>query len=171
MPKAPKSLVVSRGSTASSQCSLSVLPCHISHTGPVDASSRYWRPTADADDGLLATSYFRGRKLRGRRVAVPEGYEGMVLKKTDRTMVLPTDIAAEEDDAVEDGDADEAREEAAEELQIADRVATFKHITIWNHETLPDRDEDVHIKGLTEWISFAEAVSKSPLCWAMTILS
>lgn len=160
MPKAPKSLSISRISTTSPKCSLNVLPCHINHTGPVDASSRYWRPTPDVDDTSVETSYFRGRKLRGRKVAVPEGYEGVILKKTDRTIILSTDDAAG-DAAGEDADdlGDETGEEAAEELQVAEQVASFNHITVWSHESLPDQNEDVYVRGLGEWIALAGAVS------------
>lgn len=83
--------------SASAVCTPNILPCRIHHDGPVEVSERYWNPVKD-DNGkteiqftrsflLSLTSisinagngqaaYFRGRKLRGRRVELPEGYEG-----------------------------------------------------------------------------------------------
>lgn len=52
-----------------------VVPCKISYNGPVDTQSRYWDPKSDEHG--TQTAYLRGRKLLGKTVALPEGYEGM----------------------------------------------------------------------------------------------
>ena len=66
------------------KCTPNLLPCRIHHSGPLKVHPRHWQPMAsscDSDDnnavpGDTLTSYFRGRKLRGRRVGVPAGYKG-----------------------------------------------------------------------------------------------
>lgn len=51
-----------------------ILPCAIKHNGPVQASERYWNP--EVDENGKQTAYFRGRKLQGRTVKLPAGYQG-----------------------------------------------------------------------------------------------
>jgi len=51
-----------------------ILPCKISFNGPVNASERYW--AIKNDESGQKTTYFRGRKLVGRDVSLPEGYSG-----------------------------------------------------------------------------------------------
>lgn len=43
------------------------------------------------------------------------------------------------------------------ETLIMDHTATFDHVMVWDHEAVPD-GEDVYVKGIEEWIGFAEAV-------------
>src|SRR5437763_1398465 len=76
------------------KCSPNVLPCRIHYDGPSKVTKRFWSPSletgkggrgtqsrfflhhADAAPDKTRTAYFRGRKLRGRPVNLPEGYEG-----------------------------------------------------------------------------------------------
>ncbi|CAI5466443.1 unnamed protein product [Closterium sp. Yama58-4] len=59
-----------------------LLPCCIEHNGPA-AVSRFFRPF-DAKDVTMADgtvpleAAFRGRRLLGRRLALPDGYTGDV---------------------------------------------------------------------------------------------
>ena len=91
------------------------------------------------------TAYFRGRKLRGRRVAVPEGYEGVVATPTERT-IRPA----------QNNSVDEAEPE--EPVKILEKQATFQDVMVWGHELMPAAD-DPFVKGVEEWVRFAEAVS------------
>jgi ribonuclease H2 subunit C len=43
------------------------------------------------------------------------------------------------------------------EVNIMEAKATFNEVVIWGHEMVPD-DEDVYVKGMEEWIGFAEAM-------------
>lgn len=52
-----------------------VLPCRIHHDGPIESTERFWAPRPDEDG--TQSAHFRGRKLRGRRVPLPDGYRGM----------------------------------------------------------------------------------------------
>lgn len=49
-------------------------------------------------------------------------------------------------------------EEEEEEITVLKEVGSFEKVIIWNHESMVDRD-DAFMKGLNEWIGFAEAVS------------
>jgi len=95
---------------------------------------------------------------------IPEGYEGVVLKKTGRTVVQRVGGGSDEAQhragpmmEEEEEDEDEGLEDN-EELQVVKQVAAFDHVVVWNHETLPDPLEDPYSKGITEWIGFADAV-------------
>jgi len=117
-------------------------------------------------------AYFRGRKLRGRTVKVPEAYEGtpcqlpqvlplhilrlstgIVTKSTDR--VLPNEPAQMDSAVPDDPDCHEL--EAAEPVKVLEAVAIFDKVTVWGHDQVPAAD-DTFIKGIEEWIAFAEAI-------------
>jgi ribonuclease H2 subunit C len=143
-----------------------ILPCSIKHNGPIPTSERYWAPKAEEDG--TSTAYFRGRKLRGRNVKVPEGYRGVVLQKTDQTLSThaqqPSGAALaeqlrrmEEDYADDDGDEMDVSVEKEAEVKIMETKATFDEVVIWGHEMVPD-EEDVYVKGMEEWVGFAEAM-------------
>ncbi|KAM0716086.1 hypothetical protein Q7P37_008600 [Cladosporium fusiforme] len=128
-----------------------ILPCAIKHNGPISAAERYWNPATEQDG--TSTSYFRGRKLRGKKLALPESYEGAILEKTEKKIVpKPTIPVPGEDGGLED----EAAPKEIETL-IMDKTATFDHVMVWDHEAVPDC-EDVYVKGVEEWIGFAEAM-------------
>ena len=85
-------------------------------------------------------------------MAVPEGYRGVVVKKAD----------GEEGGKRRDEENEENRkkeEELEEEgIKVLEEVATFEELVVWGHEAVPEAD-DVFVKGVEEWIRFAEAVS------------
>ncbi|KAL3476249.1 ribonuclease H2 non-catalytic subunit-domain-containing protein, partial [Aspergillus californicus] len=131
----------------SDNCTPNILPCRIHHDGPVSSLDRYWTPTPDEKDKSLQTAYFRGRKLRGRRVQIPEGYEGIVATHTDREM--PTTI---DDTSISGEEA-----ELEEPVKILEKQATFDDYVVWGHETIPAAD-DPFVKGVEEWVKFAETM-------------
>jgi ribonuclease H2 subunit C len=135
--------------TTDKQVTPNVLPCAIKHNGPVSAAERYWNPSTEQDG--TTTSFFRGRKLRGKKIALPEGYEGAVLQKTDKKVIAKPSMPIPGD---EDG-ADNAPKEI--ETLVMDQHARFEEIMIWEHEAVPE-GTDVYVKGIEEWIGFAEAV-------------
>ena len=96
-------------------------------------------------------AYFRGRKLKGREVRIPEGYSGVVVKAEakpqldeQRTERIMADIGG-------------TTGTAESELKLLEEVGQFDEIMIWGHETMAKGD-DVFVKGLSEWIGFAESV-------------
>lgn len=129
------------------QCTPNILPCRIHHDGPVEASPRYWAPET-AKDGK-PEAYFRGRKLRGRDIHVPQGYRGVIVKEAgkEKTASQSTDK----------GYLEEEEGEEQEEVAVLNEVGSFDRVVIWNHESMVDGD-DAFVKGLDEWVVFAEAM-------------
>lgn len=148
---------------ASRKVTPNVLPCSIKYNGTVDAENRYWSPEPSKADGT-SKAYFRGRKLRGRTVKVPDGYQGVVLEKTDKPLPrkAPT---AEQLRRMEEEDDDEMEIEKPVEVKTMDQMAKFDEIVVWGHEMVPE-DDDVYVKGVQEWIAFAEAVGL-PILYAL----
>lgn len=81
---------------------------------------------------------------------------GVVLKPTDRSVPQSSDnsgLAQLEYDAVLE--QDEGAEE--EPVKILEEQAFFDEVVLWGHESTPD-ENDLYVKGIEEWISFAETV-------------
>ncbi|BDD55754.1 hypothetical protein MPDQ_007334 [Monascus purpureus] len=124
-----------------------ILPCRIHHDGLVESVDRYWAPVHEKDN--TQTAYFRGRKLRGRRVVLPEGYQGIVATPTDN--VIPPSQGGKNGSTLEDEDAE------AESVKILEKQATFDELMVWDHEIVPAAD-DHFVKGVEEWLKLAEAI-------------
>ena len=101
----------------------------------------------NADGKTIA--YFRGRKLHGRQLKIPAGYKGAVISVTD-------DILPKKDPAK--GELEEDEEEQPE-VKIMEEQSVFDEIMVWGHEAVMD-ESDPYVRGLEEWIGFAEQV-----CW------
>ncbi|EED21965.1 conserved hypothetical protein [Talaromyces stipitatus ATCC 10500] len=121
-------------------CTPNILPCRIHYDGPIDTSKRHWHAINDEKEDKQ-TAYFRGRKLQGRTVQLPEAYQGVVAFPTDR--MVP---AANREGAVPE-----------EPVKILESQATFDQFVVWGHENLPAAD-DTFVKGVNEWIKLAEAM-------------
>ena len=154
-------------------CTPNILPCRIHHDAPVDASTRYWAPETakgqsefqlllHADQTPIQSFiidekpevYFRGRKLRGRELQVPQGYRGVIVKEAGNEM---TGFQTLEQGGLEN-DEGEQREEEQEEITMLNEISAFDKLLIWSHESIVEGN-DAFVKGLSEWIGFAEAVS------------
>ncbi len=92
-----------------------LLPCEVQYSGPAPVSA-YFKPSPLPDQGTHGAA-FRGRKLLGRTVALPEGYTGTVLQDTNTASIA-------------DG-------EERKWLQ----KGTFNSLTYWNHDDQPSGDE------------------------------
>lgn len=156
---------------AQKQCTPNILPCRIHHDGPVDAAPRYWAPKTAKGQFSVASrlhppqttirglyisdgkpeAYFRGRKLRGREIDVPKGYRGVVVQEAGKEKMDVQDMNMGHLDG-------EEGEEEQEEVTVLNEVGLFDKMVIWNHESVIDGD-DAFVKGLGEWIGFAQAVS------------
>lgn len=155
-----------------------LLPCSIKHSGPIGVAKRYWDPQiADTTDPAQTeqnktsleerpaakkprVSYLRGRKLLGRTIALPAGYTGVVVQKTGEFLPPPVPERqakarnlAYDDDGVDESEA----EDEPSEVEILSRTAEFHGLAVWGHESVPT-DEDPYVKGVEEWIAFAEKV-------------
>ena len=70
----PTMLAIQKPKIATQTCTPNILPCKIHHNGPVNASSRHWDPKTSHNGKEEA--YFRGRRLQGHTVKLPDGYQG-----------------------------------------------------------------------------------------------
>ncbi|KAG9631613.1 hypothetical protein KCU95_g8746, partial [Aureobasidium melanogenum] len=139
---------------------VNVLPCRIQHNGPVHASTRHWTPeiSSDGNQNSTATAYFRGRKLNGRVLGLPDGYRGAILQKTDTILPNTTTTATTAPPNL-DPEEEQQHEDPAPETKVLEEIATFDKITVYGHEVQPDAQEDVYIKGINEWIGLAGAMN------------
>lgn len=146
-----------------------VLPCRIQHDGPVSQVNSYWKPSQEPgiyDSAMVAETftncvtdgkrvvYFRGRKLHGRALRLPEGYRGAVVDKTEPPK--PQEPRPDEPEVVD--------LEAEDEMPLGalETKAEFDEIVIWGHESVADTNSDPYVRGVDEWIKLAEKVT----CWA-----
>lgn len=79
---------------------------------------------------------------------MPEGYKGVVVEEGGRMI-------------------EEGMEGREEEVRALEEVARFEELVVWGHEIVPEED-DVFVKGVEEWISFATAVSFSPFSLSLS---
>ena len=110
---------------------------------------------------------------------------GLVLKTTGKT-VERTDPGGgdghgqanrRDDDGTDqgiDGDEDEDDNENENEngsglhhqpdepqtMRAFERIASFKDVTVWGHDAVPEDDDDPYIRGMREWVGLAEVVSR-----------
>lgn len=104
-------------------------------------------------------AYFRGRKLKGKKLSVPEGYRGVVamMKEKEGEKNKGGDLERgklrinEEEKGEED-------EEGVQTVGTLEEVAEFEEVIVWDHEAIRS-GEDTFVKGMEEWIRFAEVVS------------
>ncbi|KAF2719021.1 ribonuclease H1 small subunit [Polychaeton citri CBS 116435] len=141
-----------KNSPDSRQIVPNLLPCSIRHNGPVPVDGRYWKP--ETGEAGSHTAYLRGRKLHGREVKVPSGYQGVVLQATEEKsnakQTVPQ-VPPEEDDD------EELDEDQPAEVKIMQTQGTFDRMFVWGHESSPGLDQQ-HVKGIEEWIALAEAI-------------
>ncbi|TVY65613.1 Uncharacterized protein LSUE1_G006232 [Lachnellula suecica] len=137
-------LTIQKSKSHKGKCTPNVLPCRINHNGPVNASKRYWDSRTTNGKTI---SYFRGRKLHGKRLKIPKGYRGIVVSSTDR--ILPKAAPAEDDEDAEEGP----------EVKVMEEQSEFEDMMVWGHEALPDDMADPYVRGVEEWIAFAEQVN------------
>lgn len=130
-----------------------LVPCRIDHNGPVNATDRYWKPRTENDG--TQTAFFRGRKLKGRQLRLPDGYRGALLSTTDRS--LPQDNTQAGGEGHDDDD-----DEETVEVRVVEEVGRFDRVVVWGHESVPDEAEDPYSRGLTEWLAFAQAMHSQP---------
>lgn len=125
-----------------------VLPCRIQHDGPVTEVDSYWSPSQEPDGKRVA--YFRGRKLHGRALRVPDGYRGVVVDKTEPPR--PDAPRPDEPEVVDLEGGDEMP------LGALETKAEFDEIVIWGHESVADTPSDPFVRGVEEWIKVADKI-------------
>jgi Ribonuclease H2 non-catalytic subunit (Ylr154p-like) len=100
----PKMLALYGSSHGSKKSQLNILPCKIHRNGPCKVTKRLWSPMVESGEPSFnvhssvkrqltcldgsKTAYFRGRKLRGRRIKLPNGYRGICFSNCTRRLQL-----------------------------------------------------------------------------------
>ncbi|KAL2761114.1 hypothetical protein ACRALDRAFT_1073328 [Sodiomyces alcalophilus JCM 7366] len=142
-----------------------LLPCRIHCEGPVDSAHAFWKPTTTTttssepsirpgDDNK--TAYFRGRKLQGRSVRLPDGYRGVVVEKQSENQ--PTEREARRHLDEVNGHEQEEDEGEKEKLGAMQITAKFDQVVVWGHESTANAETDPHVRGMEEWVQVAERI-------------
>lgn len=109
------------------------LPCCVKFTGPSDVSHYFKpRPSGFEIDGLaVEESFFRGRKLQGVTVPLPDGYSGSILGKKSTI----------KDKAKKTAGRGKSRPTSSDSENGWERLAKCGNMTFWNHDSLPSQDD------------------------------
>ncbi|KAH0612695.1 uncharacterized protein H6S33_009075 [Morchella sextelata] len=132
--------------TSSKPAKCNLLPCQIKYTGPTDATEKHWVVTEGSGEDEPKSASFRGRKLAGKSFPVPEGYEGHILEATEERLQS------------EDQSSTPPIFEEELDVNIFKGLCTFDEITIWGHDAIPDKSNDSVVRGIDEWIEFANKI-------------
>lgn len=88
---------------------------------------------------------------------------GIVAKSTDRYLPPPAKSRSGPTYTSVDDDIEiqEEEDEPPEPVKVVEALSSFENVVVWSHDRVPT-SEDPFVKGLDEWISFAEAIHGKP---------
>ncbi|KAF5026312.1 hypothetical protein F66182_1604 [Fusarium sp. NRRL 66182] len=101
-------------------------------------------PPLSTQDGTKL-AYFRGRKLQGKVVKLPEQCRGIVVER-----IPEKDPKTLNEEPIEDVDAEQ---EQAGSMQI---TAEFDEMVVWGHESIADASADPYVRSMEEWLQVAD---------------
>jgi ribonuclease H2 subunit C len=105
-------------------------------------------------------AYFRGRHLHGTTLPLPRNYIGAIVHVTDKQLpqsrTQPQQHLADEN-REDDEDAD-MEDSIPVEVKIAEQVGEFDEVIIWGHGGEVDGSGNAFIRGMNEWVGFAESM-------------
>ena len=78
---------------------------------------------------------------------LPKGYEGVVVE----------DAGIEQPSLDRHRMAEEVEDEEVEEIKVLEETGKFDKVILWGHGAVVE-DDDAFVKGLSEWVGFADAV-------------
>ena len=107
-------------------------------------------------------AFFRGRKLHGRVIKLPHSHGGSIVRVTDAPTKADEKRTAQRRDLLMDFEEDEEMDDEDQCLEetVAEELATFDEITVWDHDRTPVAAEDTYVMAVEEWIGLAQAVRK-----------
>ncbi|KAM6953471.1 ribonuclease H2 subunit C [Aplochiton taeniatus] len=111
------------------QLPVHLMPCEIEHDGPAEVSQFFDATIKDRKHEKTVS--FRGRGLKGQELNCPQGYTGLVLREVNKP-------GSDQED------------------RTVKVTSTFKNLTYWNLETLPNTDDGVVVA--MGWPELAEAI-------------
>ncbi|KAM7190750.1 putative dna replication licensing factor mcm6 protein [Rhypophila sp. PSN 637] len=129
-----------------------LLPCRIHHDGSVEPVQSFWDPTV-SEDGKH-TAYFRGRKLDGKSVQLPDGYRGIIAAAAQDGAQIRRPEEENPIDLEQEGGQPETGK-----LQVQ---AEFDEMIIWGHEATADASADPYVRGMEEWLALADQIHSFP---------
>lgn len=88
---------------------------------------------------------------------MPDGYRGVVVRRKGSEGEKPKAKDRWRGEYGNDVEGEE-QEEGEEDVAVLEELATFEEVVVWDHEKVVEDDDGI-VKGLEEWIRFAEAVS------------
>ncbi|KAK9377995.1 ribonuclease H2 non-catalytic subunit-domain-containing protein [Kockiozyma suomiensis] len=165
-----------------------IIPCKIEHDGPANVS-KYFKVQELSEAGTnrssesrttekndrkkelneygkrsiddLYESYFRGRKLIGRKIDLFErGYKGFILPQPPDAVTQP--FSGYDDEEYEYGiqNDDNSDEDLDYQEFEATWIATkeFDKLYVWVQDTAPDMKLNPWVNAIDEWSGFAELV-------------
>ena len=53
---------------------------------------------------------------------------------------------------------DDVVDELPEEVKIAEQIGSFDEVVVWGHGGTVDEGSDMFVRGLREWVGFAESM-------------
>ncbi|KAH3995141.1 hypothetical protein HBI81_143240 [Parastagonospora nodorum] len=130
------------------KCTPHLLPARINHNGPINDTSRYFKP--ETDDRGTQHVHFRGRHLHGTPIPLPATHTGAILHVTDK--ILPTQSHSNSQDDEQDEDEED---EVIEDVKIAEQIGSFDEIVVWEHGGAVDEERDGFVRGVREWVGWA----------------
>ncbi|CAZ81055.1 unnamed protein product [Tuber melanosporum] len=103
--------------------------------------------------GLVGTkvAHFRGRKLVGKPVSLPEGYSGHVLTVTDEAPKGAIEKSKRNRPMEEEG-------EEKREVKVFKGLANFDDVVVWGHDIAPEEGGEYVVKGMNEWVGLASKI-------------
>ncbi|KAF1948897.1 ribonuclease H1 small subunit [Byssothecium circinans] len=134
-----------------------LLPARINHNGPINSTERFFRPTKD--DKGTSHVYLRGRHLHGTTVALPSTHTGAVVHITDN--LLPqsqTQSHIHPQDQADGEEREDEDEDLREEVKVVEVLGEFDEVVVWGHAETVDEEKDAFVRGMREWVGFAEAM-------------
>ncbi|KAK1531590.1 ribonuclease H1/H2 small subunit [Colletotrichum paranaense] len=142
-------LSIQSNDSTKTKATVNLLPCRIHHDGPVGDSNTFWNPSKSEDGKTVA--YFRGRKLHGTTVKLPEQYRGVVMERSAKVETQQLE-----------GEGEEAEGDLVE-LGTMKTKAEFDEMVIWGHEASAEAASDPYVRSIEEWLGVAESIhSYSP---------
>ncbi|KAF8473457.1 ribonuclease H2 non-catalytic subunit-domain-containing protein [Kalaharituber pfeilii] len=116
---------------------------------------------SEKDEEIYETA-FRGRRLLGKAVPVPEGYIGLVLSPTEITLPqTDADADADHSDGAEPESEPGESINAGKKKKVLTPLCTFTEMVLWGHDELPsDASAESVLRGVEEWVGWARRLNE-----------
>ncbi|XP_019080330.1 uncharacterized protein LOC100252517 [Vitis vinifera] len=149
------------------------LPCCIKYNGPCSVS-HYFKPkhTGIEVEGLkVEEAFFRGRKLQGTTIHLPEGYSDKSVEetnlRTEALLIVPGILSF----VLGKKSSNTTKSTGTSEgnMNRWETNAKFQAITFWNHDNLPSQD-DSYVRSF-HWLAVSKALHKPAMAEDLRVAS